>query len=179
VPSRPALRSGHVLPDVLDDDLTIVFCGSAAGRASARAAAYFAGPGNRFWPTLHRVGLTPKEFAPHEFPDLPALGIGLTDMVKTVSGADHQLPRAADDAAALRRKIARHQPAWLAFVGKRAARAFLARPVDYGTQPETIGATRLFVLPSPSGAARRWWDETWWQALAAEAKGTPAAATST
>ena len=26
--------------------------------------------------------------------------------------------------------------------------------------------TRLFVLPSPSGAARRYWDESWWHALA-------------
>ena len=56
-----------VLPDVLGPGLRIVFCGSAAGAVSARVGAYYAGPGNRFWPTLHRVGLTPRLLAPAEF----------------------------------------------------------------------------------------------------------------
>jgi TDG/mug DNA glycosylase family protein len=39
--------------------------------------------------------------------------------------------------------------------------------VDYGWQPERVGATRLFVLPSPSGQATRFWDEGPWRDLAA------------
>jgi G:T/U-mismatch repair DNA glycosylase len=42
----------EVLPDLLRPGLRIVFCGTAAGTASARAGAYYAGPGNAFWPTL-------------------------------------------------------------------------------------------------------------------------------
>ncbi len=167
---KRALPSGgdaHVLPDLLADRLAVVFCGSAAGRASARAGAYYAGPGNRFWPTLHATGLTPRQIRPHEFREILGLGIGLTDIAKTASGSDAALPAGADDAAGLGQKIDRYQPACLAFVGKRAGRAFLARPVEYGPQPETVGRTGLFVLPSPSGAARRWWDESWWHALAA------------
>lgn len=160
-------RAAHVLPDLLADGLPIVFCGSAAGRASARAGAYYAGPGNQFWPTLRAIGLTPRLLRPQEFDEVLGLGIGLTDMAKTVSGADAELPTGADDVAGLRHKIEHYRPAILAFVGKRAGRAFLARPVEYGPQPETVGRTSLFVLPSPSGAARRWWDEAWWHALAA------------
>lgn len=161
---------GPVLPDVLRENLRIVFCGSAAGRRSAALGAYYAGPGNRFWPTLHAVGLTPRLLRPEEFALLPDFGLGLTDLCKTASGADQALPPAADDPAALRRKIARYRPAILAFVGKRPAAVTLGRRVDYGAQPERIGApgmtTALFVLPSPSGLARRYWDEEPWRALA-------------
>jgi len=55
-----------VLPDVLAPGLAIVFCGTAVGTVSARRRAYYAGPGNAFWPTLHRVGLTPRQLLPEE-----------------------------------------------------------------------------------------------------------------
>ena len=83
VPMQP-----DVLPDVLGSGLSIVFCGSAAGAASARAGAYYAGPGNRFWPTLYRVGLTPRILAPADFRTVRRYGIGLTDLCKTESGSD-------------------------------------------------------------------------------------------
>jgi TDG/mug DNA glycosylase family protein len=38
--------------------------------------------------------------------------------------------------------------------------------VDYGLMDEKIGDTALFVLPSPSGAARRFWDKKPWRELA-------------
>ena len=49
-----------ILPDVLESGLDLVLCGTAAGRKSAEMLAYYAKPGNRFWPTLHAVGLTPR-----------------------------------------------------------------------------------------------------------------------
>jgi len=39
-----------ILPDLLASNLKIVFCGSAAGTKSAENKAYYAGPGNRFYP---------------------------------------------------------------------------------------------------------------------------------
>src|SRR2546427_10087333 len=51
--------SGHKLPDLLAPSLRVVFVGTAAGRESA-AKCYYAGRGNRFWRTLHEVGLTPR-----------------------------------------------------------------------------------------------------------------------
>src|ERR1700710_1081930 len=80
-----------VLPDVLAPGLRVVFCGYAPGTASARAGAYYAGPGNRFWLTLHEVGLTPHLLPPAEFARLPEFGIGLTDISKTASGSDAEV----------------------------------------------------------------------------------------
>lgn len=159
-------RTSHVLPDVLTPGLRIVFCGSAAGRVSALKGAYYAGPGNKFWPTLHEIGLTPRLLAPREFPLALSFGLGFTDMAKTVSGADADLPPDADDSDAVREKIARYRPRALAFVGKRAARVFLGRAVGYGMQSERIGRTVIHVLPSPSGLARASWDARWWYRLA-------------
>lgn len=156
-----------ILPDVLEAGLTTVFCGSAASTVSARHGAYYAGPGNRFWPTLFEAGLTPTLFKPAEFRRLPELGIGITDLAKHESGMDVALSSNAYDADALLRKIRIHKPAHLAFTGKRPAGLFLLEALgaplkDYGEQSATIGATRIFVLPSPSGAARRWWSiEPW------------------
>ena len=164
-------NSAHVLPDVLTHGLDVVFCGSAAGAASARAGAYYAGPGNRFWPILHASGLTPRQLQPREFRAVVQYGVGLTDLSKFQSGADSMLDAGGDDTRALAEKISVHAPRVLAFNGKRAGGVFL-RDVwaseigDYGLQPQTLGGTALFVLPSTSGAARRWWDAGPWRALA-------------
>ena len=155
-----------IVPDVLSKGLRLVFCGTAPSRASAAARAYYARPGNRFWPALHEAGFTPRRFHPTEYAKLIELGIGLTDLCKGHSGNDDELPRGALDARSLREKIGRFRPAVVAFTSKNAGRAFLGRDVDYGWQPERVGRTRLFVLPSPSGQATRFWDERPWRALA-------------
>ena len=157
----------HMLPDVLQPGLALVFCGTAAGRRSAAERAYYAHPGNLFWRALFEAGFTPRLFAPAEFPLLPQFGIGLTDLAKRHSGNDDELPRDAFDAPSLRAKIECYTPRLLAFTSKNAARAALGRAVDYGLQGEAIGSTRVFVLPSPSGQARGHWDIGSWQALAA------------
>jgi TDG/mug DNA glycosylase family protein len=158
---------GHVLPDLLRADLKLVFCGTAAGERSAREGAYYAHPGNQFWRALHEAGITPRRFVPAEFSILSELGIGLTDLAKRHSGNDADLPRDAFDVPALLAKVERYRPRLLAFTSKAAARAALGRPVSaYGEQPERIGRTRVFVLPSPSGQARRHWDIGPWRELA-------------
>jgi len=157
---------GQLVPDVLAPGLRLVFCGTAPSRASAAARAYYAKRGNRFWPALHAAGFTPRRFLPSEYAQLLALGIGLTDLCKGHSGNDDELPRGALDADSLRAKIAEYRPAVVAFTSKNAAKAFLGRDVDYGWQPEREGTTRLFVLPSPSGQATRFWDEGPWLTLA-------------
>ena len=162
-----------LVPDVLAPGLRLVFCGTAPSRASAAARAYYAKPGNRFWPALHAAGFTPRRFHPSEYAELLGLGIGLTDLCKGHSGNDDELPDGALDAASLRQKVEQYRPAVVAFTSKNAARAFLARDVDYGWQPERVGATRLYVLPSPSGQATRFWDERPWRALAKATKTGP------
>ena len=158
----------HVLPDVLQPGLALVFCGTAAGRRSAADRAYYAHPGNLFWRALFEAGLTPRRLAPAEFARLPGYGIGLTDLAKHHVGNDAELPRDAFDVPALLGKIATFQPQRLAFTSKHAARAVLGHALDYGLQAATFGSTRLFVLPSPSGQARGHWDLAPWRALAAD-----------
>lgn len=167
--------TGSILPDILENGLRLVFCGSAAGAASSRAGAYYAGPGNKFWPILHKTGLTPHLVAPQKFRDLPDFGIGLTDLAKHAAGSDSSLPLGADDPPGLLDKIHRYQPGFLAFNGKRSGAVFLkhltgVRNVDYGLQDQKIGATEIYVLPSTSGAANGFWDEAPWFALARNAK---------
>ncbi len=155
-----------MLPDLLAPGLRVVFCGTAAGAQSARAGAYYAGQGNRFWRTLHATGLTPRLLQPREFPLLLQYGIGLTDIAKSYSGADSGLRRGHFDAEGLRAKIERYAPHVLAFNGKRAAQAFYGADAAYGRQPQPLGATLVFVLPSSSGAASGYWNVSYWQTLA-------------
>ena len=156
----------YVLPDVLAPNLKLVFCGSAAGWKSAELGLPYAGPGNKFWPALYAAGFTPTQWGPADFQKLPTLGFGLTDINKTEAGMDVDLTD-GDDPDALRRKMVTYKPRILAFTSKRPAMVFLARKrVDYGFQEETVGKTRLYVLPSPSGRAGSFWDIAKWRALA-------------
>lgn len=163
----PRKADTHVLPDVLQPGLILVFCGTAAGKRSAAERAYYAHPGNLFWRALFEAGITPRLFTPHEYPLLPEHGIGLTDLAKRHSGNDDELPNDAFDVPALVAKIERFAPRLLAFTSKNAARAVLGRALTgYGLQNDCIGDTRLFVLPSPSGQARGHWALEPWRTLA-------------
>ncbi|MCB8879604.1 mismatch-specific DNA-glycosylase [Acidisoma cellulosilytica] len=158
-----------MLPDLLTDKLDLVICGTAAGAASAARGAYYAGPGNRFWPILAETGLTPRRFLPPEFPALLSLGIGLTDVCKTVSGQDEHLPRHGFDRLRLHAAMQRYRPRLLAFNSKRAASEFYAMPtgrIAYGMQPPLPEMPEIWVLPSTSGLACRAWNATPWQAMA-------------
>ncbi len=159
------MKQAPLVPDLLAPNLKVVFCGTAPSKASAAARAYYAKPGNRFWPTLHAVGLTPRRFAPHEYRDLLGLGIGLTDLCKHHAGTDAELPADAFDGAALERKLARHAPRWVAFTSKNAAQAALGHAVEYGPQPDRIAGVAAFVLCSPSGLATRFFDIAIWRQL--------------
>lgn len=158
----------EVLPDLLGPNLKVVFCGTAAGARSAQMRAYYAGSGNKFWKTLHRVGLTDRVLLPTEFATLPAYGIGLTDLAKGTSGADSTLLARHFDREALRSKIAQVCPRALAFNGKKAAQTFFNVRCAYGRQEERIGDTSIYVLPSTSGAANGHWDEAHWRQLPAD-----------
>jgi double-stranded uracil-DNA glycosylase len=162
----------HQLPDLFKRNLRVVFVGTAAGRRSAEFGYYYAGPGNRFWRTLHEVGLTPRRFEPSEFRDLLELGIGLTDMSKLGAGMDHQVAKHEFDPERFEANLRRYRPRAIAFTSKKAASIWhgrsATRVIAYGRQPPTAPAfPEVFVLPSPSGAARSYWDVTPWQELAA------------
>jgi double-stranded uracil-DNA glycosylase len=161
-PARLIVPQAAILPDVLQAKLRLVICGSAAGTRSAQERCYYAHPGNRFWPTLHEAGLTPRRLRPDEYPLVLEFGIGLTDVCKHEFGADSELSKSAYDAEAVRAKIRRFKPGVLAFNGLSPARAVLGRRARYGRQEERIDETTVFVLPSTSGLACKHWDGRLW-----------------
>jgi len=164
-----SLPDTHIVPDILAVNLKIVFCGTALGFRSAQTKAYYAHPGNFFWRTLYDVDLTPHVIAPADYPIVAKFGLGLTDLCKTDYGQDSQLPTDSFDIMALRKKIQRFHPKILAFTSKTAAAAFMdlpTRTLNYGLQENSLKFTQIFVLPSPSGQARLYWDKKPWQELA-------------
>lgn len=158
-----------IIDDVLCSGLAVVFCGMAAGPKAARARTPYVGPNNKFWPTLRSIGLIPQDFPPDRFRELPAYGIGLTDLAKTQSGTDDKIVVTEADIALVQAKLRRHRPARLAFVGKKAASLFLGVTtggLSLGAQAAWEGLA-VFVLPSPSALAHRHWRPQPWRDLAA------------
>jgi TDG/mug DNA glycosylase family protein len=154
------------LEDVLTTGLDLVICGSAASSVSAERGQYYAGPGNRFWTNLRDVGLTDRLLDPSEYRSLLGYGIGLTDVVKDQSGMDSAIDFDGWGAL-LRGRLEPYSPAYLCFNGKRAAsEAIGEKRIRYGLHATSFGSTRLFVAPSTSAAARRWWDGGIWRELA-------------
>ena len=157
------------LPDLLTDDLDVVFCGTAAGDKSAELKAYYAGTGNQFYTILNSVGFTPIKLKPHQFPELLNYKIGLTDIAKFAQGVDAKLKSTDYDVKGFKEKIIKYQPKYLCFNGKEAAKEFYGlkktKYIYYGLQKDTIYNTKIFVAPSTSGSARAFWDENVWREL--------------
>ena len=153
----------QTLPDYLKPGLDIVSIGLNPSLPSVRAGFYFANPRNRFWRALNTSGLL---LAPLE-PGIDAMqvllerdGIGFTDVVKRPTAGGSEL-RAADYktwAPVLREKLVIYAPRIAWFQGKQACLNYLMYgegrrvALDWGLQPFSIGASQVFVTPSPSPA---------------------------
>lgn len=165
--------NGYLVPDLLYPGVRAVFCGTAPSRKSAEAVSYYAHPQNRFWPALYEAGFLPEPLSHTEHTRLKAYGYGLTDICKTASGNDDQLPEGAFDGAAFREKIRRYRPSSVLFTSKKAASAGLELPygrIGYGVQETRIEEAEeivCFVLCSPSPRAIRYWDSDVWRRAAA------------
>lgn len=142
------------MPDLIAPGLKVLFCGINPSVYSAVVGYHFARPGNRFWPALHASGFTPRLFAPAEQEELLGLGLGITNVVARASARADELSRdeLLSGGRLLARKVERFGPRWLAVVGVTAYRAAFGRPkAVVGPQEDTMGSTRLWVLPNPSG----------------------------
>ncbi|MDB5500241.1 MAG: Uracil-DNA glycosylase superfamily [Tardiphaga sp.] len=145
------------LPDILADDLDVVFCGLNPGLCAADAGHHFVGRGNRFWPVLFRSGFTPRLFEPADDRLLLNEGCGLTTVVARPTASVDQISVSefAGASDTLRRKIEVHKPGFVAFLGKKAYSAIIDRStVEWGPQTGLFGGTRAWVLPNPSGRNR-------------------------
>jgi TDG/mug DNA glycosylase family protein len=147
------------VPDVVGDGLKVLFCGINPGLMTAATGHHFARPGNRFWPVLHRSGFTPRLMKPSEQGELPSYGLGITNVVARATARADELSAQEyrEGGRLLSAKVERLRPGWLAVVGVTAYRAaFEDRKAVIGPQERTIGDTRVWVLPNPSGLNAHW-----------------------
>ena len=153
-PAELQAAYGTTLPDVIARDLDVLFCGINPGLYTAAVQEHFGRPGNRFWPVLHGAGFTPRLFHPSEQYELLKLGYGITNVVARATARADELTHEEllEGAKILERKVKKYRPRYLAIVGMGAYRTAFARPkARMGLQDETIGDTKIWVLPNPSG----------------------------
>ncbi|HEX8458709.1 MAG TPA: G/U mismatch-specific DNA glycosylase [Pyrinomonadaceae bacterium] len=146
--------AGRSVPAVVAPNLRVLFCGINPGLYTAATGHHFARPGNRFWPALHASGFTARLLSPFEERELLAHGYGITNVVAraTATAAELAPEEYVEGGRKLQATVRRYRPRYLAVLGVGAYRTAFARPkATLGLQPETIGATRIWVLPNPSG----------------------------
>ena len=127
---------------------------------TAAAQAHFAKRGNRFYPALHRAGLTEHVIdasaglSAEDAVDLISRGIGITNIVyRATARADElsasEIHRGGVELAA---KISRFRPNVVVVLGITAYRIAFERPAATGGwQPEGLGGAALLVAGNPSG----------------------------
>jgi len=166
--ARFATDNPHAIDDVLPPPgvpLRLLIVGINPGLWTAAVNAPFAHPGNRFWPSLYRAGLTDRlvdasaGLLPDDEAHLAERGIGITNLVGRASARADELSR--DELIAggldLIERVGPLRPRILAIVGVTAFRAAYGQPkAQLGHQdsatiagwPNSVG---LWVLPQPSG----------------------------
>jgi TDG/mug DNA glycosylase family protein len=155
-PTREQIRAayGRTVPDVIAPGLKVLFCGINPGLYSGAVGHHFARPGNRFWKALHLAGFTPRLLLPFEERELLAWGYGITNLVARATAVASALAPAELVAGVehLEAKVQQVRPLCVAVLGLGAYRIAFCRPgAGIGLQAETLGPSRLWVLPNPSG----------------------------
>ncbi|MCE4945415.1 MULTISPECIES: G/U mismatch-specific DNA glycosylase [Streptomyces] len=149
----------RVVPDVVASGLRVLFCGINPGLMTAATGHHFARPGNRFWPVLHAAGFTPRQLRPDEQGELLDHGLGITNVVARPTARADELSAAEyrEGGRLLAERVARLRPHWLAVAGVTAYRvAFDDKHAVIGPQERTLGTTRIWALPNPSGLNAHW-----------------------
>lgn len=160
--TREQLESfrGASVPDLLGEDVRLLFVGINPGLWTAATQTHFAHPGNRFYPALLKAGLIERVvdrsagLTEEDREHLLDRGIGITNLVDraTVRASELNRDELHEGGVRLRRLIDELAPAAVAVAGVTAYRdAFRDRSVKLGRQPESWGTTEVWVVPNPSG----------------------------
>ena len=155
-PTRADLLAAQnkTIRDVIAPNLRVLFCGINPGLYSGATGHHFARPGNRFWPTLHQSGFTPRLLHPSEERELLTYGYGITNLVaRATATADELSPEELIAGhRRLKAKVKRYSPHVVAILGIGAYRtAFAKKTGTLGEQSEKLAGATLWVLPNPSG----------------------------
>ncbi|KNC96036.1 mismatch-specific thymine-DNA glycosylate (mug) [Spizellomyces punctatus DAOM BR117] len=144
------------VPDYLEKDLDVVFCGFNPGIQSSTRGHHYAGSNNHFWTCLSESGLVGSTVVTYkDDARCPAdFSIGFTNIVSrpTRGSSDLSMKEMSAGADPLYAKITTFRPKVCCFVGKGVYEAFSGKKkFELGLQAEKVGATALFVVPSTSG----------------------------
>lgn len=148
------------VPDLIGDDLRLLFVGINPGLWTAATQTHFAHPGNRFYPALLRGGVIERAIDPAAGMDdddrthLLARGIGITNLVEraTVRAAELGGDELRAGGRRLVDRVEQWRPRVVAIAGITAYRtAFGQRRAVAGRQPEPMAGAQLWVVPNPSG----------------------------
>ena len=153
-PEEVRAAAGRSIPDVIADELSVLFVGINPGLYSGATGYHFARPGNRFWPTLHGAGFTPRLLEPDETDALLSLGIGITNIVNrtTATAGELSAQELRAGGARLVASVERYRPRAAAVLGVSAYRIAFDKPrAVVGRQAGGFGGSELWVLPNPSG----------------------------
>ncbi len=139
------------LPDSVGPKMQTLMVGLNPSPYSSASRVPYGRPGNRFWPAAHRAGLISKDRDIHHA--LVHHGIGFTDLVRRTTRRAEEV-----DAAEFRSGFERIvsmikwlKPKLVCFVGLSGWRIVSNPKAKAGIQPESIGLTRVYVMPHPSG----------------------------
>lgn len=164
-----ATADPHALDDVLPaagaPPLRLLIVGVNPGLWTAAVNAPFARPGNRFWPALHRAGLTDSlvdaslGLSEADEQQLLSRGIGITNLVGRATARADELTREelTEGAARLVERVGALVPERVAIAGITAFRQAFAQPKavlgeqQTGLIPGWPDGVRLWVVPQPSG----------------------------
>ncbi len=160
-PTRAELEAARrkTVKDVIRGGLDVLFIGINPGLYTAAIGHHFGRPGNRFWPALNLSGLLRRPLTPYDSERLLESNLGITNIVSRATARADELSREElrRGAEILKRKILRFKPRQAAFLGLGLYRDAFDRPrAGVGLQRETIGATKLWVFPNPSGLNAHW-----------------------
>lgn len=142
------LRTEELLPDIIDNNVHILFVGLAPSEYSAECGHYYADEDDEFYQLLFDAKLTSEQVIPHRDHTLPEFRLGLTHLSNTKTFAEACEPDPVDYAIGkLIRLVFTHKPCIVCFIGKVAFKQFYDLPADYGVQKERIGSAKVFVVP--------------------------------
>ncbi len=155
-PTKEDLRDAvnRTTEDLIDFNIKVLFCGINPGMWSGATGYHFAKPGNRFWKALHLSGFSKRLLHPSEERELLENGYGITSFCRRTTATAAELSNEEIIAGGnnLVKKIEKYAPQFVAVLGIGAYRtAFKCPKAKLGLQSETIGQTRLWLLPNPSG----------------------------
>jgi TDG/mug DNA glycosylase family protein len=156
--SPPEAVAYRVVPDVLGEHTSVLFCGINPGVTSGLTGHHFARPGNRFWKALALGGLVDRVLDPSEERELVRYGIGITNLVARVTATAKEVSSAElkEGVELLRAKVAHVAPEVLAVLGLGAWRSAVDKRTQLGRQADLFGGAAVFVLPNPSGLQARY-----------------------